>query len=174
MERAEVLRLGHRPERDERLTTHVCLTARALGAEAVHVDGKGTGPVGTAREVTRRFGGGFEADTVGSPRSVVRDFDGNVAHLTMYGEPVQDVIDDVRDEPVLAVVGAGKVDGWVYEEADYNVGVTNQPHSEVAALAVFLHEYFGGEELEARFAGGEVEVVPSASGKETRSIRDSR
>jgi tRNA (cytidine56-2'-O)-methyltransferase len=92
----------------------------------------------------------------------------------MYGEPVQDVIDDVRDEPVLAVVGAGKVDGWVYEEADYNVGVTNQPHSEVAALAVFLHEYFGGEELEARFAGGEVEVVPSASGKETRSIRDSR
>ena len=173
MERAEVLRLGHRPERDERLTTHVCLTARALGADAVHVDGNGTGPVGTAREVTERFGGPFDARTVGSPRSVVRDFDGNVAHLTMYGEPVEDVIDDVRDEPVLAVVGAGKVDGWVYGEADYNVGVTNQPHSEVAALAVFLHEYFDGDELDSSFEGGEIEVVPSARGKKTRS-KDSR
>ncbi|TFG70124.1 MAG: tRNA (cytidine(56)-2'-O)-methyltransferase, partial [Methanomassiliicoccus sp.] len=27
-----VLRLGHRPERDQRVTTHVALTARALGA----------------------------------------------------------------------------------------------------------------------------------------------
>ncbi|MCG7848715.1 MAG: tRNA (cytidine(56)-2'-O)-methyltransferase, partial [ANME-2 cluster archaeon] len=27
-----VLRLGHRPERDQRVTTHVGLTARALGA----------------------------------------------------------------------------------------------------------------------------------------------
>jgi len=173
VERAEVLRLGHRPERDERLTTHVCLTARALGADAVHVDGNGSGPVGTAREVTRRFGGEFEAGTVESPRSVMRGYDGNVVHLTMYGEPVQDVIEEVRDEPVLAVVGAGKVDGWVYGEVDYNVGVTNQPHSEVAALSVFLHEYFDGDELDVSFEGGEIEVVPSERGKKTRS-KDSR
>ena len=171
-EGAEVLRLGHRPERDERLTTHICLTARAFGADAVHVDGKDARPVETAEEITRRFGGGFEASTVESPRSVVKEFEGNVVHLTMYGEPLQDVIDEVRetDEPVLAVVGAGKVDGWVYGESDYNVGVTNQPHSEVAALAVFLHEYFDGDELDADFDGGEIEVVPSESGKETRSL----
>jgi tRNA (cytidine56-2'-O)-methyltransferase len=88
----------------------------------------------------------------------------------MYGEPLQEVVGDLREEPVLALVGAGKVDGWVYGEADYNVGVTNQPHSEVAALAVFLHEYFGGDELDASFEGGEIEVVPSESGKETRSL----
>ena len=168
--RAEVLRLGHRPERDERLTTHVCLTARAFGAEAVHVDGDDARPVETAQEVTRRFGGDFEARSVESPRSVVEEFEGNVAHLTMYGEPLQDVVGGIREEPVLALVGAGKVDGWVYGEADYNVGVTNQPHSEVAALAVFLHEYFGGDELDATFEGGEIEVVPSESGKETRSL----
>jgi len=173
VEHAEVLRLGHRPERDERLTTHVCLTARAFGADAVHVDGRGSEPVETAREVTERFGGGFDARTVDSPRSVVNDYDGEVVHLTMYGEPVQDVIEDVRDEPVLAVVGAGKVDGWVYGDSDRNVGVTNQPHSEVAALSVFLHEYFGGDELDASFEGGEIEVVPSERGKETRPIRDS-
>ncbi|MDZ7687443.1 MAG: tRNA (cytidine(56)-2'-O)-methyltransferase [Halobacteriales archaeon] len=168
----EVLRLGHRPERDARLTTHVCLTARAFGADAVHVDGNDKRPVETARDITRRFGGDFEARSVESPRSVVNDFDGTVVHLTMYGEPVQDVVDEVRDadEPVLALVGAGKVDGWVYGEADYNVGVTNQPHSEVAALAVFLHEYFDSDELDASFEGGEIEVVPSESGKETRSL----
>jgi tRNA (cytidine56-2'-O)-methyltransferase len=171
---AEVLRLGHRPERDERLTTHVCLTARAFGADAVHVDGNGSGPVGTAQEVTQRFGGDFEADTVESPRSTISEYDGNVVHLTMYGERVQDVIEDVREKPVLVVVGAGKVDGWVYGESDYNVGVTNQPHSEVAALSVFLHEYFEGEELDASFEGGEIEVVPSERGKKTRSTRDSR
>jgi tRNA (cytidine56-2'-O)-methyltransferase len=172
VERAEVLRLGHRPERDERLTTHVCLTARALGADAVHVDGDDTRPVETTEEVTGRFGGGFEAHSVGSPRSVVDGFEGNVVHLTMYGEPLEEVMEDVRadEAPVLAVVGAGKVDGWVYGEADYNVGVTNQPHSEVAALAVFLHEYFGGDELDAEFDDGEIEVVPSESGKETRSV----
>ena len=170
MKSAEVLRLGHRPERDERLTTHVCLTARAFGAEAVYVDGDDARPVDTAEEVTRRFGGDFEARTVGSPRSVVRGFEGNVVHLTMYGEPLQEVVGDLRDEPVLALVGAGKVDGWVYGESDYNVGVTNQPHSEVAALAVFLHEFFDGEELDASFEGGEIEVVPSESGKETRSL----
>ena len=170
-QRAEVLRLGHRPERDERLTTHVCLTARAFGADAVHVDGGDPRPVETTEEVTGRFGGDFEARTVESPRSVVENFEGNVVHLTMYGEPLQDIVDDLRNpgEPVLALVGAGKVDGWVYGEADYNVGVTNQPHSEVAALAVFLHEYFGGDELHADFEGGEIEVVPSESGKETRS-----
>jgi len=173
VERVEVLRLGHRPERDERLTTHVCLTARALGVDAVHVDGGDRRPVETVKEVTRRFGGDFEAHSLDvSPQSFVESWDGTVVHLTMYGERVQDTVGEVRSkaESVLAVVGAGKVDGWVYEEADYNVGVTNQPHSEVAALAVFLHEYFEGDELDATFEGGEIEVIPSERGKETRSV----
>lgn len=163
--RAEVLRLGHRPERDERLTTHVCLTARAFGAEAVHVDGDDARPVETAQEVTRRFGGDFEARSIESPRSVVEDFEGNVAHLTMYGEPLQEVVGEIREEPVLALVGAGKVDGWVYGEVDYNVGVTNQPHSEVAALAIFLDRLFEGRELDREWDDADRVVVPQAEGK---------
>jgi tRNA (cytidine56-2'-O)-methyltransferase len=31
--RVKVLRLGHRKKRDVRLTTHICLAARALGAD---------------------------------------------------------------------------------------------------------------------------------------------
>jgi predicted SpoU family rRNA methylase len=30
-----ILRIGHRPERDQRVTTHVGLTARALGAQGM-------------------------------------------------------------------------------------------------------------------------------------------
>jgi len=36
----------------------------------------------------------------------------------------------------------------LYERADFNVGVTNQPHSEVAGLAVFLDRLFEGTELD--------------------------
>lgn len=174
----EVLRLGHRPGRDERLTSHVGLTARAFGADLVHVaGGEDSGPVETVEKVVERFGGEFEARRERSPKALVRDWSGVVVHLTMYGLPLQDVVDDVRTESedlegdaggVLVAVGSRKVHGWIYDEADYNVGVTNQPHSEVAALAVFLHELFEGRELEQEFAGGEIEVLPSEQAKETR------
>ena len=69
----------------------------------------------------------------------------------MYGERVQDVEDEIRaahqSAPVLVVVGSQKVPFDVYDAADYNVGVTNQPHSEVAGLAVFLDHLFGGLDL---------------------------
>ena len=32
-----ILRVGHRPERDQRVTTHVGLTARALGAKGMYL-----------------------------------------------------------------------------------------------------------------------------------------
>ncbi len=34
-----VLRLDHRQKRDARITTHVCLTARAFGADGVILNG---------------------------------------------------------------------------------------------------------------------------------------
>jgi tRNA (cytidine56-2'-O)-methyltransferase len=69
-------------------------------------------------------------------------------HLTMYGVPLQDVVDQLRElDKILVVVGGPKVPGKVYHEADYNVAVTSQPHSEIAALAIALHEIQSGEEL---------------------------
>ncbi|TKX78347.1 tRNA (cytidine(56)-2'-O)-methyltransferase, partial [Halorubrum sp. SD626R] len=53
----------------------------------------------------------------------------------------------------------------LYERADYNVGVTNQPHSEVAGLAVFLDRLFGGTELEREWADADRRVRPEATGK---------
>ena len=53
----------------------------------------------------------------------------------------------------------------LYERADFNVGVTNQPHSEVAGLAVFLDRLFDGAELDREWADADRRVVPEATGK---------
>jgi len=164
-----VVRLGHRPGRDDRMTTHVGLTARALGADRVVVGDDASGAAGTVRDITDRFGGPFEVDVASDPLSVVREWDDRIAHLTMYGQPVGDVAADVRaahgDSPLLVVVGAEKVPFEVYELADWNVAVTNQPHSEVASLAVFLDRLFEGRELDREWVGADRVVVPQETGK---------
>ena len=53
----------------------------------------------------------------------------------------------------------------IYALADSNIAVSSQPHSEVAALAVFLHEYFDGKELEKKFKNAKIRVVPQERGK---------
>jgi tRNA (cytidine56-2'-O)-methyltransferase len=168
-----VLRLGHRPGRDDRMTTHVGLTARALGADRVILGDDATGSAETIRDITDRFGGPFDVEVTAELKRVLREWEGSVAHLTMYGLPVQDVEIEVRaahrEEPLLVVVGAEKVPFDVYERADWNVGVTNQPHSEVAGLAVFLDRLFEGRELDREWADAENVVVPQATGKRVES-----
>ncbi|MFY4813169.1 tRNA (cytidine(56)-2'-O)-methyltransferase [Haloarcula sp. AONF1] len=164
-----VLRLGHRPGRDERMTTHVGLTARALGADKVVLANAARNQADTVIDITDRFGGPFDVASTEEPKRLIRDFEGRVVHLTMYGEPVQEVEDDVReahsDDPLLVVVGAEKVPFEVYEHADWNVGVTNQPHSEVASLAVFLDRLFEGRELDREWENPDRVVVPQETGK---------
>ncbi|QCS43105.1 tRNA (cytidine(56)-2'-O)-methyltransferase [Natrinema versiforme] len=170
-----VLRLGHRPGRDDRMTTHVGLTARALGADRVLFPDNAGQSLETVADITDRFGGPFEAELTESPQAVIRDWEGRVVHLTMYGERVQDVEDEIRSahategESLLLVVGSEKVPFDVYEEADWNVGVTNQPHSEVAGLAVFLDRLFEGRELDQEWSGADREVLPMETGKRVES-----
>jgi len=171
-----VLRLGHRPGRDERMTTHVGLTARALGADGVVLAGAGTSQQSTIVDITDRFGGPFDVETTDSPRAYVRDWTGTVAHLTMYGLPIQEVAGDLKAaherEPLLLVVGAEKVSFDVYENADYNVAVTNQPHSEVASLAVTLDRLFEGRELDREWEEADQIVRPQETGKRVEPVAE--
>ncbi|MFC7133852.1 MULTISPECIES: tRNA (cytidine(56)-2'-O)-methyltransferase [Salinibaculum] len=172
-----VLRLGHRPGRDERMTTHVGLTARALGADRVILAGDGASRSDTVEDITDRFGGPFDVETTTSPTALLDDWDGAIVHLTMYGLPVQDVESEIHEThrtgtPLLVVVGAEKVPWDVYDAADWNVGVTNQPHSEVASLAVFLDRLFEGRELDREWADAEKTVVPQATGKRVEDRTD--
>jgi tRNA (cytidine56-2'-O)-methyltransferase len=166
-----VLRLGHRPGRDDRMTTHVGLTARALGADRVVLVGGVEQARQTVADITDRFGGPFTVDAVDAFRPILDDYAdrGTVVHLTMYGEPIQTLEADLRtaheDGPLLVVVGSQKVPFDVYERADYNVAVTNQPHSEVAGLAVFLDRLFDGRELDREWTDADRRVVPQPTGK---------
>jgi len=169
-----VLRLGHRPERDQRVTTHVGLAARALGARGMYLAGHDAGIVAGIRDVVERWGGDFFIEDGVSWKRCIREWQGSggvVVHLTMYGEPVREREAELRDKgKIVVVVGAEKVPGEVYTLADYNIAVTNQPHSEVAGLAVFLDRLFAGEELGGEFPGGRIRIVPSPRGKRCEEI----
>jgi tRNA (cytidine56-2'-O)-methyltransferase len=163
-----VLRLGHRPERDKRITTHVALTARAFGAKGIMVSTKDPGLEGSVKDVAGRFGGDFIIQTGINWRHYLRDFKlkGRIVHLTMYGIPVDEVASNVpMDQDLLIVVGAEKVPPEVYQAADFNIAVGNQPHSEVAALAILLDRLTQGSWVGKEFTGGSIKVLPCERGK---------
>lgn len=159
-----VLRLGHRPTRDQRVTTHVALTARALGADEVWVSTKDPVLEKTVQSVVARFGGKFKIKTGVDWRRVLRAWDGESVHLTMYGESLSKALPTIKGKKLLVVVGAEKVPREVYDLADRNISVGNQPHSEVAALAIFMDRYKGGKSLEKPFKG-RLRIVPNPRGK---------
>ena len=145
------------------------LVARAFGAEEMLLSGRDAKLEESLADATERWGGSFRLKTdVSWKREAVawKESGGKVVHLTMYGSNLPDVIDEIRGcENILVVVGAEKVPAEMYDLADWNVAVGNQPHSEVAALAVFLDRLFLGEELRLNFSGG-LKIVPSSRGKQ--------
>ncbi len=171
MKRVCVLRLGHRPFRDKRVTTHVGLAARAFGADGMYLAADDPTVAGTLRDVVARWGGDFFVRDGISWKGCVRAWKergGTVVHLTMYGLPMGEVIGEIRGkEEILVVVGAEKVPGELYGLADYNVSVTGQPHSEVSGTAVFLDHLFDGAELDRAYPDAGLRIEPSRDGKRT-------
>ncbi len=166
MEKIKVLRLGHRPKRDKRLTTHVGLVSRAFGADELILDEKDEKVRESIKDVNKRFGEGLSFRVEREWKKYLKNWEGIIIHLSMYGQKIQDIKNELQaiDEEILVVVGAEKVPAQVYEEADYNVAITNQPHSEVAALCILLDRLFEGEELDKKF-NGEIKIVPSKNRK---------
>ena len=155
----EVLRLGHRISRDKRISTHVALVARAFGASKIYYSGqKDKSMEDSVNKIVESFGGDFSISHVKDYLELFKNR--KVVHLTMYGSDFLEVPELSGD--VLVVVGGEKVPPEVYELSDYNVGVTNQPHSEVAALGVFLDHFC----KLPKFKDGKVRVKPSSKGKE--------
>ena len=164
-------------QRDARLTTHVALTARALGASGFLLsDTKDESIKATVEKVTANWGGEFSFEMGKSWRSTVRDWKANggiVVHLTAYGENIQasTVLDKIRrtGQDVLLLVGSQKVPSEFFssEISDFNVAVGNQPHSECAAVAVFLDRFFEGKELTEKFENAKTTIMPQKRGKKT-------
>ncbi len=174
MGRVIVLRLGHRKERDKRITTHVALVARAFGAKKMLLCGEeDENVIESVRKIVERWGGDFEIEFCKNWKRLLKEFSGLKVHLTMYGidfrEKISEIQKALKEKDILVIVGAEKVPGKIYGIADFNLAVTHQPHSEVAALAIFLYELFG-REFPEKFENAKIEVIPCERGKKVKKL----
>ncbi len=94
-----------------------------------------------------------------------------IIHLTMYGENLSVIekskpFNELRRQPnnVAIVLGGEKIPGKVFRYSDWNIAITNQPHSEVGALAIFLDHFFDNA-LKTTFKKSKKQIIPSLEGK---------
>lgn len=160
----ELLRLGHRLPRDQRTTTHCGLAARALGAEKMWYTGDRDQEMEQGlQSLTQRFGGPFSASWIEDEYKLIEKKKKEgfaIIHLTMYGQDFEKI--SVKDKKQLLVVGGEKVPPELYQKSTYNISIGNQPHSEVAAIALYLYKNFG---VKKDFKDAKVEIEPSARTK---------
>ena len=92
----EILRLGHRIARDKRISTHVCLVARAFGADKLYYSGqKDSGMENRIFKIVKDFGGNFEVEHVKNYYKLIKDKQKKgfkIIHLTIYGESLKVVL----------------------------------------------------------------------------------
>jgi tRNA (cytidine56-2'-O)-methyltransferase len=122
----------------------------------------------TVKKVNESWGGDFQIEFIDNWRKLLKlkKKSSKIVHLTMYGENINDVDEKIRQEDnILIVVGAEKVPRDVYEQADYNVAVGNQPHSEISALAVLLDRIQNGNQFSTKYNNARLEIVPTKKGK---------
>jgi tRNA (cytidine56-2'-O)-methyltransferase len=165
----EVVRIGQRVVRDDRVTTHVALVSRAFGAERIFMTEVNPEIKDTLGKINNTWGGNFIVEFIDNWKSVIKNKkkDGfKIIHLSMYGEKINDVQKQLRkEEKMLVVVGAEKVPREIYELADYNIGVGSQPHSEISALAILLDRIQNGEQFEKVFQDAKRKIIPTKNGK---------
>jgi len=164
----EVLRIGQRVVRDDRVTTHVALVARAFGASKIYMNEVNPEILDTINKINDTWGGKFVIEFISNWKNVIisKKDTSKIIHLTMYGENINEIQKDIRKEKdILIVVGAEKVPREIYEHADYNVSVGNQPHSEISALAIILDRIQNGSQFEKEFENSKRVIIPSKNGK---------
>jgi tRNA (cytidine56-2'-O)-methyltransferase len=165
----EVLRIGTRLVRDDRVTTHVTLVSRAFGASKIYMYDANPEIKETISKVNKMWGSDFKVEIIENWKDVIRlkkkeSF--KIVHLTMYGENINLVQDEIRkEEKILIIVGAEKVPREAYDMSDYNVAIGNQPHSEISALAILLDRILQGQQLQKKYPDGEREIIPTKKGK---------
>ena len=173
-----ILRIGHRIKRDKRITTHLALVARAFGAIRIVIAGdEDKNLIKTINEVSFEWGGNFQLEIIPDNewnifiKNWKSDNKNRVVHLTMYGENLSIFekskdFENIKKHPrnLLVVVGGKKIPGKVFQYADWNIAISNQPHSEVSSLAIFL-DHFLPDALQIHFSNAQKQIIPSLDGK---------
>ena len=165
----EVVRIGQRLVRDDRVTTHVALVARAFGASRIYMNEINQDLKETMTKINDNWGGDFPVVFKENLRNIVKKkkLDSfKIVHLTMYGENINEIENSIKnEEKILVVVGAEKVPREIYELADYNIAIGNQPHSEISALGIFLDRIQEGKQLTKKFPQAKRRIIPTKQGK---------
>ena len=164
----EVLRIGQRVVRDDRVTTHVALVARALGASKIYMNEVDPEIEDTVEQINETWGSNFEIEIFSNWKDVInlKKNNSKIVLLTMYGEDINKINSKIqKEEEILVVVGAEKVPRDIYEKADYNVSIGTQPHSEISALAILLDRIQQGEQFNKKFSDSKRVIIPSKNGK---------
>jgi tRNA (cytidine56-2'-O)-methyltransferase len=167
-----VLRIGHRLVRDDRTTTHALLVSRAFGSNAMYMTDVDEEIKNTIHKVNNSWGGlkEFNLEIIDDWKKLIKEWkekQGKVIHLTMYGLRINEVINEIKliEKKIMVIIGAEKVPKEIYFLADYNISIGNQPHSEIAALAIFLDRLFEGKQFDKGFSDGKMKIIPSDKGK---------
>lgn len=171
-----VIRYGHRDVRDYRVTSHCALVARALGAKEIIICGdKDESMKKSVDDVTKRWGGPFKVNFEEEWKKVfkkLRKKNYKIIHLTMYGKNIVEIEKKLKKEEKMAIlIGSQKVEREVYEKVDYNIAITHEPHSEIAALAIFLDRYQNGKELTKKFKNGKICIEGQEKGKKVVNLK---
>ena len=165
----EVLRIGQRLVRDDRVTTHVALVSRAFGATKILMYDANPEIKDTVSKVNKMWGGDFQVEIIEDWKKALRSKKSDsykIVHLTMYGENINTIETELkREDKILVVVGAEKVPREVYDIADYNIAIGNQPHSEISALAILLDRILDGKQLQKKQGNAQREIIPTKKGK---------
>ena len=165
----EVLRIGQRIVRDDRVTTHVALVARSFGASKIFMIEVNPEIKETLDKITDTWGGNFQVEFVENWKKTLKskkEQGFKIIHLTMYGENINEFQSLFPEEKnFLIVVGAEKVPREVYDYADYNVAIGNQPHSEISALAILLDRMQKGKQFQINFDNAKRKIIPTKQGK---------
>ena len=173
----EVVRIGQRLVRDDRVTTHVALVSRAFGAEKIYMTEVNPEIKDTLEKINKTWGGYFMVEFIDKWKTIIKkkkDDGFKIVHLSMYGEIINSVQENLRKEKnLLIVVGAEKVPREIYELADYNIGVGSQPHSEISALAILLDRIQNGKQFEKEFSDAKRKIIPTKNGKNVQ-VKETR
>ena len=176
----KILKLDHRPERDKRITTHCALVARAFHAKEFYYSGIEDKRIETnIIDINDKWGGAFKVKYLDKPLMFLKNIKLKekliIIHLTMYGEQIKENILKIKEEnkkkDILIIVGGPKVPKEYYELADFNISITNQPQSEVGALAITLYLINPDVLNEMDFKNTKIKVIPNKFGKNVINLK---
>lgn len=153
----------------------LCLTSRALGASEITFIGKPNSRlIRYINNLNTNWGGKFKVSYAKSYQQVIKaSVKYKTIYLTKYGDPLQSHMYALKTyKNIVLVVSLKENLQAVHKIVDFNLSVSSQQHCAVAAIAIFLHEFYNGRELAMHFENAKYKMVPTDGGIYKEEVRE--